>query len=81
MSHDPITQQVAKLHILKEEGQQSAKFHPMLRAREVVADDPGARRETIMRWAKIADATRDTEDRLLHAEGLAKQQEVHHFVA
>ena len=80
MSHDPITQQVAKLHILKEEGQQRAKFHPMLRAREVMADDPGARRKTIMRRAKISVEIKDAEGRLHHAKGLAKQGELHLFV-
>ena len=47
-SRDPVTQLVAKKQTQKEQSQKRVKFHPMLTTREVIAADPGARRNNII---------------------------------
>ena len=80
MSCDPITKQVTKIQIQKEEMQKRAKFQPMLTVRDVDAADPGGRRQTIMKRAKNLVMTEDTEERLDHAKSLATQGQLHHVV-
>ena len=80
LSRDPITQEVSKIQVQKEETQKRAKFQLMLSAREVIAADPGARRQSIMKRAKNRVMLEDAEERLDHATSLATQGQLHHLV-
>ena len=79
-SRDPITQVVSKIQTEREESQKRAKFRPMLYAREVMATDPGASRQTIMKHAKNWVVVEDVEERLDHAKSLVTQGQLHHVV-
>ena len=79
-SHNPITQQVTKIRTQKEESQQRAAFRPMLMAREVMAADPGAKCQTLMKLTKSLVATVDAEERLNHAQSLTSQGQLHQLV-
>ena len=72
-SRDPITRQVTKIEVHKEESQKRAVFKPMLTAREVMANDPGTRRRILMKRTKNIVETIDVEVKLDHAKSLAKQ--------
>ena len=76
-SHDPITRHISKISIGHEESQKRAKFQPMLTAREVMADDPGARRGTLTKRSKNLVVTEDNEKRLEHARSLVVQGQLH----
>ena len=79
-SRVPITQQVTKMEAQKEESQRRAAFKPMLTARETMCDDPGAKRQTLLKCTKNIVETEDTEKRLDHAMSLATQGQLHHLV-
>ena len=80
MSRDPATQRVARIQLLKEESQKRSQFQPMLLAREVIATDPGARRQTILKREKTLVLTEGVEGQLDHAKSLTKQGQLHELV-
>ena len=79
-SRDPITQQVTKIETQKEESQKRAAFKPMLTVRDVMAADPGAKRQLLMKCTRNLVATEDVERRLDHAKSLTAQGQLHHLV-
>ena len=80
MSRDPAIQRVARIQVLKEESQKRSKFQSILLAREVIATDPGARRQTILKRAKTLVLTEAVEGQLDHAKSLTKQGQLHELV-
>ena len=80
MSRDQTTQQVARIQVLKEESQKRSQFQPILLAREVIASDPGARQQTILKQAKTLVLTEGVERQLDHTESLTKQGQLHELV-
>ena len=78
-SHDPITQHVSKTSIIREEAQKRAKFQPTITASDVMAADPGARRQTLAKRSRNLVVAEDNEERLLHAKSLVVQGQLHHL--
>ena len=78
-SRDPITQHISKITIRREESQNRAKFQPSLTAREVMAADPGARRQILTKRSRNRVVAEDAEDRLSHAQSLVVQGQLHHL--
>ena len=67
------------ISVMHEESLNRAKFKPMLAAREVMADDPGAKRGILAKRSRNLVVTEDNEDRLAHAKSLIVQGQLHHL--
>ena len=52
----------------------------MLSARAIIADDPGARRQVIIKRAKNLAMSESAEEKLDHAKSLVKQGQLHRLV-
>ena len=78
-SQDPITRHVSTIFVMHEGSLNRAKFKPMLAAREVMADDPGAKHRAWAKRSRNLVATEDNKDRLAHAKSLIVQGQLHHL--
>ena len=83
-SRDRVTQRLAHRTLQKEEAQVRVQFKPVTLCREVMVEDPGARRQTLAKRAKNAVMFEDAMERREYAESLPVQGQlmrVHSFAS
>ena len=72
-SRDRVTQKVAQRMIEREEHQKRIQFKPATISRQIMADDPGARRQVLAKRAKSTVSSEDAAMRRENAEALPLQ--------
>ena len=72
-SRDPVIQQVAKKMVEKESQLSQPEFHPMQHSQEIMANDPGASKRSLLKRAKSKLALDDADIRTDDAKALPKQ--------
>ena len=72
-SRDRVTQEVTRRVLYREENQTRVQFKPVTYSRDIMADDPGVRRQTLTKRVKSKITTEDAIERREQAEALPHQ--------